>query len=333
MQIMPLAVSFHIEDNFYGIGSGIYDGCWSFQHSDHAVTMTAYTPNYWEIKNSWGPDWGDKGYAKFKRGRDVCNIMSDVWWITYKDLNPDDGGEDDDEDDDDVRCDDDIEDCPEWYKRGLCEVNPDFMLTNCKLSCSVCGETTEKPPTTDTPECTDDYPKDNECPNWANMGYCTSGPYVDYMADHCKVSCGFCGGGGGVLIPAHRVTQTSTWGNLHPEYAVDGDLSTQSHTQCDDQSQSFKYYFSGLHSIGRIKVVNGKTNSNKWRLDGMTVYAMKNDQHMKHCPVNTLNVREGDSIEDQTYYLDCNGQTGIGVWFFLGKQACLEFKEIEVYAP
>ncbi|CAB3236134.1 unnamed protein product [Arctia plantaginis] len=54
---------------------------------DHAVLIVGYnvyvnthgreTP-YWIIKNSWGEDWGDKGYYYLVRGRNACGIASDV---------------------------------------------------------------------------------------------------------------------------------------------------------------------------------------------------------------------------------------------------------------
>ncbi|KAJ8719193.1 hypothetical protein PYW07_016749 [Mythimna separata] len=54
---------------------------------DHAVLIVGYnvyvsetgkeTP-YWIIKNSWGEDWGDKGYYYLASGRNACGIASDV---------------------------------------------------------------------------------------------------------------------------------------------------------------------------------------------------------------------------------------------------------------
>ena len=39
----------------------------------HAVAVTGYTPSYFEVKNSWGVDWGEKGYFRWERIKEnVC---------------------------------------------------------------------------------------------------------------------------------------------------------------------------------------------------------------------------------------------------------------------
>ena len=54
-----------------------------FKHVDnrynHAVTVFGYGEDpdgrkFWKIKNSWGADWGEKGYFKLTRGLGHCNI-------------------------------------------------------------------------------------------------------------------------------------------------------------------------------------------------------------------------------------------------------------------
>ncbi|XP_060802259.1 uncharacterized protein LOC106133063 [Amyelois transitella] len=53
---------------------------------NHSVLIVGYgvtvTPernvSYWIIKNSWGGDFGDKGFYYLVRGRNACGIASDV---------------------------------------------------------------------------------------------------------------------------------------------------------------------------------------------------------------------------------------------------------------
>lgn len=43
---------------------------------DHAVLVVGFTPEYWIVKNSWGPHWGQNGYIYIERGRNACGINS-----------------------------------------------------------------------------------------------------------------------------------------------------------------------------------------------------------------------------------------------------------------
>ena len=43
---------------------------------DHAVLVVGYTPEYWIVKNSWGPSWGKSGYIHIERGKNACGINS-----------------------------------------------------------------------------------------------------------------------------------------------------------------------------------------------------------------------------------------------------------------
>jgi len=50
---------------------------------DHVLQLVGYgTENgvdYWKIRNSWGPFWGEKGYVRVKRGANVCGVAANVF--------------------------------------------------------------------------------------------------------------------------------------------------------------------------------------------------------------------------------------------------------------
>jgi len=65
-------------------GGGIFTGC-SEKNSadlDHGVQAVGYTKDYWKVRNSWGPSWGEEGFIRISRASDDK---------TFVDTNPSDG--------------------------------------------------------------------------------------------------------------------------------------------------------------------------------------------------------------------------------------------------
>ncbi|KAM7341336.1 cathepsin L4 [Cochliomyia hominivorax] len=76
--IGPIAVSINARPKTFQLYSdGIYDddSC-SSTSVNHAMMVIGYTKNYWILKNWWGELWGENGYMKLAKGRNLCGIAN-----------------------------------------------------------------------------------------------------------------------------------------------------------------------------------------------------------------------------------------------------------------
>jgi len=174
----PVAMAFEIKGGFSYYKKGVLSvrNCGSTPH--HAMGVTGYTDAFFEIKNSWGSTWGDRGYVRFdRRIENMCGISN---WLAYPKLRK--TGDDDDDvtptkdDDKDDTCVDKHERCKEWADRGECKNNYRYMGPHCAKSCGICG-------------CNDGFPED--CGRWKDSGYCEKS-YTTFMKLMCKKTCGLC---------------------------------------------------------------------------------------------------------------------------------------------
>lgn len=135
----PVAIAFEIKGGFSSYRSGILSisNCGGTPH--HAMGLVGYTSSYWDIKNSWGGNWGDRGFVKFSRRiRNMCGVAN---WAAYPKLTK--TGNDNSADDtsgDDSACADKVSNCKTWASSGYCTRQyVEYMGINCKKSCGKCG--------------------------------------------------------------------------------------------------------------------------------------------------------------------------------------------------
>ena len=87
----PLVIGFMVYDDFVLYTDGIYHHDFALDHlqsgefnpfelTNHAVLITGYGVEngvkFWNVKNSWGTEWGRNGFFKIQRGNDECAFES-----------------------------------------------------------------------------------------------------------------------------------------------------------------------------------------------------------------------------------------------------------------
>eukprot|EP00701_Giardia_intestinalis_P000527 XP_001704351.1 Cathepsin B precursor [Giardia lamblia ATCC 50803] len=75
----PVVATFNVAQDFMYYKSGVYQHRWGLWLGGHAVEIIGYGVtdsglDYWTVRNSWGPDWGEDGYFRIVRGGDECGI-------------------------------------------------------------------------------------------------------------------------------------------------------------------------------------------------------------------------------------------------------------------
>jgi hypothetical protein len=74
----PLITGFTVYEDFSSYNSGVYEHVYGDVRGGHAVTIVGYDDNEecWICKNSWGKNWGERGYFRIKYGE--CGIATSM---------------------------------------------------------------------------------------------------------------------------------------------------------------------------------------------------------------------------------------------------------------
>jgi len=77
-----ITVAFEATDFFMLYKTGIIKDMSCTGSLNHAVTAVGYNPKYILVKNSWGADWGEKGFVRYMRGHHNCGLYQDSYYPT-----------------------------------------------------------------------------------------------------------------------------------------------------------------------------------------------------------------------------------------------------------
>jgi len=67
--------------------SGIIDDPTCGDQLDHGMTVVGWGTDagkdYWELRNMWGTSWGEEGYVRVVRGKNMCGLATEPSYPTY----------------------------------------------------------------------------------------------------------------------------------------------------------------------------------------------------------------------------------------------------------
>eukprot|EP00359_Climacostomum_virens_P001646 CAMPEP_0204899274 /NCGR_PEP_ID=MMETSP1397-20131031/1760_1 /ASSEMBLY_ACC=CAM_ASM_000891 /TAXON_ID=49980 /ORGANISM="Climacostomum Climacostomum virens, Strain Stock W-24" /LENGTH=263 /DNA_ID=CAMNT_0052067221 /DNA_START=234 /DNA_END=1025 /DNA_ORIENTATION=- len=87
LNIGPVSVAIEADQGIFQFyNGGVIQSSACGSSLDHGVLAVGYTSDYWIVKNSWGPSWGDKGYVLLQRDANskagTCGILLDASYPT-----------------------------------------------------------------------------------------------------------------------------------------------------------------------------------------------------------------------------------------------------------
>jgi C1A family cysteine protease len=77
----PVSVAIEADKSAFQLyKSGVLDSSSCGTNLDHGVLVVGYgtdsssSKDYWKVKNSWGASWGESGYIRMVRGKNMCGV-------------------------------------------------------------------------------------------------------------------------------------------------------------------------------------------------------------------------------------------------------------------
>merc|ERR1719421_523376 len=81
----PVSIAIEADKSaFQSYKSGVLDSPFCGTQLDHGVLLVGYgtqsgplgSKDYWIVKNSWGETWGEDGYIRMVRGKNMCGLAN-----------------------------------------------------------------------------------------------------------------------------------------------------------------------------------------------------------------------------------------------------------------
>jgi C1A family cysteine protease len=85
----PVSIAIEADRSAFQLySSGVLDSILCGKQLDHGVLVVGYGTDdssgkdYWKVKNSWGASWGESGYIRMVRGKNMCGLATEPSYPT-----------------------------------------------------------------------------------------------------------------------------------------------------------------------------------------------------------------------------------------------------------